>query len=195
MARGDREKRLPDLELERRPDQREAHRRPVLLPESRIDHGLEVFGVLHEGGLWPAGLEVGHSGLRPGFLGKAEAADTALRRHHECQAEGAVEPAPADGQAAPAAGIGAGAHRLPCQEQVVQPSRTRQTHGIGGGERGEALAQKRAGVVEREILLVALGTYADPLGEHALEMRAANASSESGPSAASIWSMARRMTW
>ena len=71
------------------------------------------------------------------------------------------------------AGVFARAHRLPAQEEVVQPPGAGEAGGVGGVEHGVPLGEQPLGVVERQILLVALGADADPLAEHALEVRRA----------------------
>ena len=60
MARGDRQKRLPDLDLERRPDQVQRRGRIRVLTEGRSHPGLQRGGVVHIGGLGPAALQIAH---------------------------------------------------------------------------------------------------------------------------------------
>ena len=119
--------------------------------------------------------QVGHRRVAAGLGGEGEAAEAAVGAHRQRRAEGGVEPAPGDLQPLAAAGVLAGAHRLPAQEEIVQPPRAGEAAGVRGVEHAVPLGEQPLGVVEREILLVALGADADPLAEHPLEVRRAEA--------------------
>ena len=57
----------------------------------------------------------------------------------------------------------------------MQPPGAGEAGGVGGVEDGVTLGEQALGVVEREILLVALRADADPLAEYALEVCRAEA--------------------
>ena len=144
-------------------------------PKAAVDPGRQPLRRLDEVRLRPARAQVGHRRLAPGLGGEGEAAEPAVGAHGERRAEGRVEPAPGDLEPLAAAGVLARAHRLPAQEEVVQPPRPGEAGGVGGVEHAVPLGEQPLGVVERQVLLVALRADADPLAEDALEVRRAQA--------------------
>ena len=149
-------------------------------PEGRRDPAGEGAAVIVKAGFAehrrrPAAAQVGQDAIAAQLGGEGEAADAPAGGHRQDLAEGAVEPAPADRQTLAVAGIFARRHRLPAQEQVVQPRRRREAGLEGGVEHGETLVEQALGVVQGQVLEVALGADPDPLAEHPLEMGRAEA--------------------
>ncbi|KNX39779.1 hypothetical protein ROTO_36800 [Roseovarius tolerans] len=173
MARGNREQRLPHLDLKRRADHVEhgfaASLKPCIHPMRDLLRGLYIDRV------GPPRAHIGHGHITSKLCGKGHTAQTTVGPHGKRLTEGAVEPAVIDDQSRPLARELTGAHRLPSQKQIMQPPRARQPRRIGGLQSGIALRQKGLGMTKRQILLVTLGRYAHPLREKPLKMRGAHA--------------------
>ena len=92
----------------------------------------------------PAAHQVFGGGFAPHVGGKAHAADAPVGGHDYGFAKGRGGKAPADGQPGTAFGVISGAHRLPCDERIMETSGPRQAGVMGGVEDAEAPRQKIA---------------------------------------------------
>ncbi len=169
--RGHPQQRLPDLDLERAAG--EVQPRLAAPGEGRRHPRRDPLGRLDVGRLRPARPQVVHRRSGPHLRREGEPAEAAVGAHRQRRAEGRVEPAEGDVEALAGAGELAGAHRLPAQEEVVEAAGAREPGGERRVEHRVPFGEQALGVVEGEILLVALGADPHPLAEHPLEVRRA----------------------
>ena len=153
--------------------------RPVGAPQAGVEDACcerrRAGAVFHDIGHRPAASHVGERGLFLAGIGESEPRKSALGRHHQRGAERGRVKAVGYGQPGAAGFPFPRRHRFVGDEEIVQPSRPRETDLERGVEHAGGVPQQPAGMVEGERLQECLGRDPGPAAKQMVEIAGAHA--------------------